>query len=216
MRTQSFWREDYEMADDRTRQLEQLLDRMRNGDGTARSELLGLTYERLRLLARKMFHQDFPRLGNLHETDSILHEAVLRLLRALQEVQPPSVHDFLTFSAAQIRRVLQDMARQQDRRDRKINELNTGSGPSLAAHQDLADTSLDPSQLAQWSEFHRKVRELPDEEREVVDLYWYQGLTQAETARVLKVHEKAVSRRWLSARLKLSEWLPDQHPIVGE
>jgi RNA polymerase sigma factor (TIGR02999 family) len=198
------------MADDRTRQLQQLLDRMRSGDATARTELIGLAYERLRLLARKMFHQDFPRLGNLHETDSILHEAVLRLFRALQEVQLASVHDFLTFSAAQIRRVLLDMARHQGRRDRKIDDLSAGTGPPSGAHQDAADPSFDPSHLAQWSEFHQKVRGLPDEEREVVDLYWYQGLSQAETAQVLGIHEKAVSRRWISARLKLSEWLPDK------
>jgi RNA polymerase sigma factor (sigma-70 family) len=196
------------MAEDRTKQLQQLLDRMQSGDGAARSELLGLAYERLRLLARKMFHHDFPRLGNLHETDSILHEAVLRLFRALQEVQPRSVHDFLTFSAAQIRRVLLDMARHDNRGQRRINALRAHFGSPLAEHQDLADTSLDPAYLAQWSEFHHKVRELPDEEREVVDLYWYQGLTQAETARVLGVHEKAVSRRWIRARLKLSDWLP--------
>ncbi len=195
------------MADDRTTQLQQLLDRMRCGDGAARVELLRLAYERLRLLARKMFHHDFPRLGNVHETDSILHEAVLRLFRALKEVQPANVHDFLTFSAAQIRRVLLDMARHHGREHRKINDLRPPPG-SPAAYQDVADTNLDPSHLAQWSEFHEKVRELPDEEREVVDLYWYQGLTQAETAGILGVHEKAVSRRWISARLKLSEWLP--------
>ena len=78
----------------------------------------------------------------------------------------------------------------------------------MAVQEGQADTSEDPSHLAQWSEFHEKVRGLPDDEREVVDLYWYQGLTQAETARVLGVHEKVVSRRWLRARLKLSEWLP--------
>jgi RNA polymerase sigma factor (sigma-70 family) len=78
----------------------------------------------------------------------------------------------------------------------------------LEGPSDTADQTGDPSHLAQWSEFHEKVRELPEEEREVVDLYWYQGLTQAETAQLLGVHEKAVSRRWLSARLKLSEWLP--------
>lgn len=196
------------MADDRTSQLQHLLDRMRNGDDSVRTELLTLAYERLRLLARKMFHHDFPRLGNLHETDSILHEAVLRLFRALQEVQPTSVHDFLTFSAAQIRRVLLDMARHQGHRDQKMNEWSAGSGPPVVEQQRLGEEGLDPSHLAQWSEFHQKVRELPDEEREVIDLYWYQGLTQAETARILGVHEKAVSRRWLSARLKLAQWLP--------
>jgi RNA polymerase sigma factor (sigma-70 family) len=204
----SLWENDG-MADDRTEQLQQLLDRVRRGDGTGRTELLELAYERLRLLARKMFHQDFPRLGNLHETDSILHEAVLRLFRALQEVQPPNVHEFLIFSAAQIRRVLLDMARREDRRARKPNEPNVGPSSAPPAHGEWADPGSEPSHLAQWSEFHEKVRELPDEEREVVDLYWYQGLTQAETARVLGVHEKVVSRRWLRARLKLAEWLPE-------
>jgi RNA polymerase sigma factor (TIGR02999 family) len=192
------------MAEDRTREIQQLLDRVRDGDGAARTELLARAYERLRLLARKMFHQDFPRLGNLHETDSILHEAVLRLSRALRDVPPPSVHDFLTFSAAQIRRVLLDMARAQGRRDRKFTTLS--DAPDSVAQPGGA--GADPSHLAQWGEFHERVRELPDEERKVVDLYWYQGLTQAETARLLGVHEKAVSRRWLSARLKLSQWLP--------
>jgi RNA polymerase sigma factor (sigma-70 family) len=196
------------MADDRTGQLQALLDRVRDGDGAARTELLALAYERLRLLARKMFHEDFPRLGNLHETDSILHEAILRLSRALQDVPLPSVYDFLTFSAAQIRRVLLDMARSQSRRDRKFTELSDRSGSPIGAQQGPADRNSDPAHLAQWGEFHQKVRELPDAERDVVDLYWYQGLTQAETARVLGVHEKAVSRRWLSARLKLSDWLP--------
>jgi RNA polymerase sigma factor (sigma-70 family) len=204
----SFSWEDHGVADDRTGQLQQLLDRMRNGDGASRTELLELAYERLRLLARKMFRQDFPRLGNLHETDSILHEAVLRLFRALQEVQPPNVHEFLIFSAAQIRRVLLDMARYQGRRGRQAGAPSAASGSAVAPGE-LADPGSDPPQLAQWGEFHEKVRELPDEEREVVDLYWYQGLTQAETARVLGVHEKVVSRRWLRARLKLSEWLPE-------
>src|ERR1700752_4779810 len=134
------------MAEDRTKQLQELLDRMRGGDDAVRTELLGLAYERLRLLARKMFHQDFPRLGNLHETDSILHEAVLRLFRALQEVQPPSVQEFLIFSAAQIRRVLLDMARYQGRRER-----NRGSASPAAAQQEVADSSGDPPHLAQWA-----------------------------------------------------------------
>src|SRR5260370_21731923 len=115
------------MADDRTTQLQQLLDRMRCGDGAARVELLRLAYERLRLLARKMFHHDFPRLGNVHETDSILHEAVLRLFRALKEVQPANVHDFLTFSAAQILRVLLDMAPHHGRERPETNHLRPPS-----------------------------------------------------------------------------------------
>src|SRR5260370_21756501 len=114
------------MPDDRPKQLQRLRDRGRHGHAAARTELLDLAYERLRLLARKMFHQDFPRLGNLHETDSILHEAVLRLFRALQEVQPPTVQEFLIFSAAPRRRVLLDMPPSQGRRGRQASALTSG------------------------------------------------------------------------------------------
>jgi len=50
-----------------------------------------------------------------------------------------------------------------------------------------------------WSEFHEHVEKLPDDEREVMDLLWYQGLTQEEAAAVLKVSDRTVKRRWQSA-----------------
>src|SRR5437870_4950918 len=74
------------MDGDESLQLQLLIDRAQQGDDAARQELVGRAYERLRLLARKMLHADFPRLQNLHATGSVLDEAVLRLLTALKEV----------------------------------------------------------------------------------------------------------------------------------
>lgn len=198
------------MNGDQSTHLQRLLDRLRQGDDAARQELVGCAYERLRLLARKIFHRDFPRLENLHETDSFLHEAVVRLLQALQQVQPPTVADFFTFAAAQMRRVLVDAARRQDRRG---NVVGHGGAAQATSSQELrrdepADTAHGPANLAVWTEFHQKVEELPRQERDVVDLHWYQGLTQAETARLLGVHEKVVSRCWISAQLKMADWVP--------
>jgi RNA polymerase sigma-70 factor (ECF subfamily) len=48
---------------------------------------------------------------------------------------------------------------------------------------------------------------LPDEEREVVNLLFYGGLTQQEAARVLGVSLRTVKRRWQSARCRLYEKL---------
>jgi DNA-directed RNA polymerase specialized sigma24 family protein len=42
----------------------------------------------------------------------------------------------------------------------------------------------------------------------VVDLHFYKGLTQAQTARLLGLHEKEVSRRWLRAARQLPAWAP--------
>jgi RNA polymerase sigma factor (sigma-70 family) len=183
------------MSDDQTLRFQHLLDRMRAGDPSARRELVGCAYERLRLLARKILHEDFPRLSRLHETGSVLHEAAIKLLRALEEVQVSSERDFFRFAAVQIRRVLLDRARRP---------ANVNYGPQPC---DVAD-SPGTDNLSDWTEFHRKVTELPDKLRDVVEHIWYLGLTQAATATVLGLHPKEVSRRWLRARLALAPWVP--------
>ena len=40
----------------------------------------------------------------------------------------------------------------------------------------------------------------PKEERAVVDLLWFDGLTQAEAAIALGVSERSIGRKWYSAR----------------
>jgi DNA-directed RNA polymerase specialized sigma24 family protein len=48
---------------------------------------------------------------------------------------------------------------------------------------------------------------LPDNEREVVDLLYFHGLSQLETAAMLDVAERTVRRYWTSARLNSAEIL---------
>ena len=45
------------------------------------------------------------------QTDDVLQNAVVRLLRALEEVRPPSVRAFFGLAATQMRRELLDLAR---------------------------------------------------------------------------------------------------------
>jgi len=56
------------------------------------------------------------------------------------------------------------------------------------------------------------VEALPDDEKEVFDLLWYQELTQAEAAALLNVSERTIKRRWASARLRLHEILGGELP----
>jgi RNA polymerase sigma-70 factor (ECF subfamily) len=198
------------MASDQTTHLQQLLDRLREGDDSARRELIGCAYERLRLLARKILHEDFPRFENLHETRSVLHDAALRLLKALEQEQPATIRGFFALAAKKIRQVLLDMARRDRRRggEARLDSTAQGDGSQSTPLYEAADSSHDPAQLAQWTEFHQKVDELPEAEREVVDLYWYQGLTQADTARVLGITQKEVSRLWIKATRKLPDCVP--------
>ena len=75
------------------------------------------------------------------------------------------------------------------------------------------DTTYDPGRLAAWAEFHDAVGSLDEADRELFDLLWYQGLTQAEAAAVLGVTERTVNSRWLAARVRLGDALGGQLPI---
>ena len=181
------------------------------GDQTASQELLVAVCDRLQTLAHVML-RDYPRVtlgGNRRRSQN----ALIRLHRALQTVMPPSLRDFFRLATLQIRRELVDLVRHYYGPE--------GSGPIRRAWSAFGPVpgerhgrrgSLEPSRLALWSEFHQQVEKLPEEEREVFDLIWYQGLGHTEAGELLAVCPRTVKRRWQSACLKLHDALPDGLP----
>jgi RNA polymerase sigma factor (sigma-70 family) len=195
------------MADNRTVHLQACLDRLHGGDEAARQELLAGACERLTQLTRTML-RDYRRLKRWEDTEDVLQGALVRLCRALQEVTPPSLRDFYRLATLQIRRELIDLSRhyygpQGPGRLHASNIAEPDSHASQPAVYEQADSADGPVRLAVWSEFHRQVDTLPDEEREVFDLVWYQGLPHTEAATVLNVSARTIKRRWQSACLKL-------------
>ncbi|HZZ80392.1 MAG TPA: sigma-70 family RNA polymerase sigma factor [Gemmataceae bacterium] len=188
------------MSEDSTQILQAFIDRMNEGDSSALAALLEHANARLVRVAR-VIRKDFPRLQNHEETGDVLQKSMIRLLRALQTVKVTTAKEFLQLSALQIRRELLDLAR----RPTWVKNATDIDG----AVPDDSDHTHNPFRLADWTEFHRKVESLPEEEREVVHLLWYQGMQQAEAASVLKVSVPTVKRRWMSARLRLKSVLQE-------
>ena len=186
------------MADDTTVQLQRLIDRAGAGDRAARRELLDRACDRLRRLAAKIFHESFPALRPRHELDSVVHETWLRLAQALEAANPPTVADFFRLTAHKIRQVLLDMAdRYRRQAAREAVGLTGVGGPP-------PDGTYDPARLAEWTEFHRQVEELPADQRAVFDLHHYLGLPQAEVAKLLGLHPRKVSYLWIAATDRLA------------
>jgi RNA polymerase sigma factor (sigma-70 family) len=185
------------MDEEALRRLQDLIDRLRRGESGARNDLLALSYERLRGLARQILRQDFPALRQAHESTSVAHQAALRLWRALEQVQPAGVAEFFGLAGLQVRRVLLDLARKP-----RAADLGTDAGA------EAANETLDPARLAVWTEFHDGVDRLPADEREVFHLCWYLGLTQKEAAALLGLSPKDVSLRWIRAIRKLPPLVP--------
>jgi len=200
-------------ASPQSTQICQWLERMRAGDQAARDELIRHVCGRLERLTRHML-RNYPGVRRWAQTDDVLQGAMLRLLRALGEVKPTTPRAFFGLAAQQVRRELLDLARHYygplgPGTHHASQAGRSGSGPPA---YEPGDVSQEPSSLAEWCEFHHQVEQLPDEEREVVGLLFYQGLPQAEAAAVLNVTVRTVQRRWQAALLKLHKILKDQGP----
>jgi RNA polymerase sigma-70 factor (ECF subfamily) len=190
-----------------TTQLVGLLDLMRAGDQTARRRIVEHACGRLRGLAGKMLRR-FPKVHRWEQTDDVFVEALTRLHHALESVQPESPRHFYNLAATQIRRVLIDLSR------RYCGPEGLGSHhDTVAAKADAdtppkyeqPDTTGEPGSLAEWTEFHQQVEALPEEEREVFNLLWYEQMTHDEAAEVLGVTARTIRRRWQDARYRLQK-----------
>jgi RNA polymerase sigma-70 factor (ECF subfamily) len=203
---------------DNSVQIKGLIDRLQAGDdGSARADLLACVYERLGRLTRKML-QDFPVVQRWEESSDIVQNAAVRLDRALKAVTPPSSKDFFRLAAALIRRELIDLSRHHKGPEGLDANYESHSGVSRSQdsdvrRQDPSASTYSPQRLASWTEFRSRIESLPDEDQEMFDLLWYQGLTQAEAAEILKISERQVNRRWIAARAKLIGGLGNQVPF---
>jgi RNA polymerase sigma factor (sigma-70 family) len=195
-----------------TTQLHGWLDRLKAGDLAARDELLKSVGSRLERLARKMLGR-FPGVRQWADTCDVQQNAVLRLLRALESVRPPSVRDFFGLAAEQMRRELLDMARQASRARRAgMQPLAATDDTEVLAALDGPAPTEDLDDLELWQRFHEMVHDLPAEEREVVSLVYYHGWSQPQVAELFGVNERTVRRRWRAACVRLQERLQGRFP----
>jgi RNA polymerase sigma-70 factor (ECF subfamily) len=207
-----------ELSTQSTCGLQVLIDRHAQGDPRAIEALIERSIERLRVLARRGLGR-FPNVRRWEQTDDVLQGACRRLLRALQSVRPPTVRDFFNLCSELIRRELIDLHRHHfgpqggarhyatpppdDYSDDDRRRWIEGASPSDQAP--AIDAWL------QRVELHERVKELPEELLEVVNLLWYQELTQDEAAAAIGVSKKSVGRRWREAKIILHRLLTARH-----
>jgi RNA polymerase sigma factor (sigma-70 family) len=172
------------------------VDRLQAGDRAALNELLRHTCARLERLARKMLRK-FPAVRNLVQTDDVLQNALMRLMRALESVRPGSTRDFFGLAAEQMRRELLDLARYfRSRYGTAATQASLPHPDSWCGPDEPAAPGEDADDLERWSRFHEEVAKLPAELRELVGLVVYHGWTQEQAAELFNVSPRTVRRWW--------------------
>lgn len=183
-------------------QIQRLLDKAKSGLDIDRNELINHSCSRLLKLTRKMFH-NFKNLQRWEQTEDIFQNALVRLHRSLLEVQVVDVRHFFNLAALQIRRELLDLTKHY------YGKLGIGANHH-SDHQDepegiLANATNNPIRNKSLEKFHENIDTLPAEEQEIINMLFYEGFNQEETAEFLGISLSTVKRRWHAARLKLAE-----------
>jgi len=179
-------------------------------DPASRDRLLAVACGRLQQLASRMFRRGHA-LRRWEETGDILQESLLRLNHALADVQPQTAAQFFGLASLQIRRVLIDMSRKHF----GPRGVGKNHGSVAGSENDGQPDGVVPTReddLDDWTRFHEAVQGLGEESRTVVDMLFYQGLSQEDAGVALGVTERTVKRWWRTARQELNDVLGGTWP----
>ena len=176
-------------------ELTELLGRAQAGDAGAAEAVFRATYEELRHIAH-------IRLGSgqrntLLDTTALVHEWFLRFART-HRLRLEDRRHFLRYAARAMRSIIVDFARERSAARRgggepKFPLLGTEALPAQGPEEILT--------------VHRALEALATRDArmaEVVELRYFGGLSEPETAEALGVTDRTVRRDWEKARLWLA------------
>ena len=168
-----------------------LLRACRQGDESAMDKLMPLVYNELRRLAHRYMIRE--KAGHTLQTTALVNEAYLRLVD-LKRIEWQDRAHFFAMAAKFMRRILVDFARSRGYQKRGGDAQKVSLDESLfVSPEPGADLIRIDEALSSLAEFDaRKAR--------VVELRFFGGMTEEETAEVLHVSRETVKRDWKLAR----------------
>lgn len=181
---------------DRSEEIRVLLRRWRGGADDARDRLMELVYDDLRQLARARMRRE--RGDHTLDATALVHEVYLRLFGGTAVDLNDRTH-LLAVAATQLRRVLVNHARDLHAAKRGGNAarvtLNERHGFGQAPEVVRLDGVL------------TRLAELDPRAARVVELRYFGGLSESETAEALGISISTVKRDWQFARVWLLKQL---------
>src|SRR5438874_8304038 len=174
-------------------QITRLLRQWQDGDREALDRLIPLVYAELRVIAsRHVAHEWRERALR---TTALVNEAYLKLVDQ-REVDFHNRAHFFAVAAQLMRRILVDHAR-RELRDKR------GGGAVPVALDDGMSTPRPPVDAVDALDLDRALTKLegldPDQGR-IVELRFFGGLTNEETAAALGISVATVKREWVLAK----------------
>lgn len=174
----------------------QLLAAVCQGDGSAMDRLMTLVYDELRAVARRQLRRWHP--GQTLDSKALVHEAYLRLVDQAGASWQDRAH-FLSVAGVAMRHILVDAARRRAAKKRGGEGLRI-TLDDLQPDQRGTDASRRAIEILDLDEALTSLAARNERLSRLVELRFFAGLTEEETARTLGTSERTVRRDWLKAR----------------
>lgn len=168
-----------------------LLAELAAGNADAASQLMPLLYGELRRLASGYMRREMP--GHTLQSTALVHEAFLRLM-GQRDLPLRNRGHFFALAAHLMRQILVDHARARNAQKRggKMRPVDLETAPVVSP--------APPPFLAELDDALRRLAERSPRQSQVVEMRFFGGLTDVETAAVLNVSVRTVKRDWAMAK----------------
>jgi RNA polymerase sigma factor (TIGR02999 family) len=168
-----------------------LLEEWTRGDRDALNRLMPLVYGELRRMSS--YYLRGERENHTLQSAALVHEAYLRLV-GRQNVHWKNRAHFLGVAAQVIRSILVDHARARSAAKR-------GAGAVTLTVSELSAVTTQPEvDVIELDTALNELARLDPQQSRIVELRFFAGLTNEETAEVLGVSASTVKRDWTHAR----------------
>jgi RNA polymerase sigma-70 factor, ECF subfamily len=176
-----------------TNDITRLLHAWSAGDQSALEGLVPIVYDELRRLARRYMANERP--GHTLQTTELVNEAYMRLVKYERMNWEDRAH-FFAASAQAMRRILVEHARKHNQK--------RGAGAQHVSLEEAAAVGSDRTEdLVALDQALDKLARREPRKAKIIEMRFFGGLTEEETAKVLNLSRGTVKRDWEIAKLLL-------------
>jgi RNA polymerase sigma-70 factor (ECF subfamily) len=174
-----------------------LLEELRRGNDKARDELVTLVYPELRRIATRYLRLERP--GHTLRSTGLVHEVYLRLFGGAPANWQNRAH-FFGAVAREMRHLLVDYARARNAKKRSDGNVRISLDDVHAAADARGEN------FVALDEALTRLEQIDSRAGQIVELRFFTGLSERETAAALKISISTLKRDWNFAKA----WLFDQ------
>jgi len=188
------------------REITQLLHRWKQGDREALASLASLAYDDLHAIAIGYLRREDP--SHTLQATGLVNELYLRLAR-VRGAQFADRRHFYTFAAQIMRMILIDHARQTQALKRPSSSLR------IPLHEEMAWVDAASEEILALDVALDQLEALEERKVRVIELRFFLGCTNEETAQLLDVSRATIDRDLEFAKAWLYRRLSQSPPQAG-